>query len=362
LTQPLGRFERLRVAAIDDGWSQDRGDGIPIDPADPDDPADRHTGSIATSILPERAKSIITRNGSPDIVFDQSVNPYRGCEHGCVYCLGGDTPILLADGAQKPLAELSAGDRVIGTRKHGHCRRYVSTEVLAHWRTRKPAFRVCLADGTELLASGDHRFLTERGWKFVTMGEGPGQRPHLTVNNTLMGFGALNLPPPPRDHSSYRRGYLCGVVRGDGHLGVYRYQRAGRSNGDQHRFRLAMTDHEALDRSADYLRRIGITTDRFTFSKATATHQAMEAIRTSAQASVAAIGRVIEWPDRPDSDWMRGYVSGIFDAEGSSSCGCLRIANTDPRIVHELAVALRNFGFQFVVEVVAREPRRSMNY
>lgn len=42
--------------------------------------------SVATEVRPERARSILTRNSSPDIPFEQSLNPYRGCEHGCIYC------------------------------------------------------------------------------------------------------------------------------------------------------------------------------------------------------------------------------------------------------------------------------------
>ena len=57
-------------------------------------------------MLPEPARSIISRNNSPDIGFSQSINPYRGCEHGCVYCMSGDTPILMADGTTRSLAEL----------------------------------------------------------------------------------------------------------------------------------------------------------------------------------------------------------------------------------------------------------------
>ena len=53
----------------------------------------------------------------------------------------------------------------------GKYRRLVSTEVTEHWSTVKPAYRVTLADGTELIASGDHRFLTDRGWKHVTGAE-----------------------------------------------------------------------------------------------------------------------------------------------------------------------------------------------
>ncbi len=65
-----GRFEPVRFEAEDDGWSQSP------------DSAPRP----ATEVRVERARSIISRNHSPDIPFDQSINPYRGCEHGCVYC------------------------------------------------------------------------------------------------------------------------------------------------------------------------------------------------------------------------------------------------------------------------------------
>ncbi len=231
---------------MDDGW------GIADEPLPP----------LATTVQPEPAHSVITRNNSPDIPFDQSINPYRGCEHGCVYCVSGDTPILMGDGSQKPLAELAVGDEIYGTVKPGFYRRYVRTRVLAHWRTNKLAWRVRLADGTELVASGDHRFLTERGWKFVAKADGGGQRPYLTLNNTLMGFGAIPSFAGCGHTNDYRRGYLCGVIRGDGHLGVYRYTRPGRANGDQHRFRLAMADSEALERATTFLSGFGIGTDQ----------------------------------------------------------------------------------------------------
>jgi DNA repair photolyase len=65
-----GRYESLTSEAFDDGWTLD-------------DPEPRQT---KTELQVERAKTIITRNQSPDISFDRSINPYRGCEHGCTYC------------------------------------------------------------------------------------------------------------------------------------------------------------------------------------------------------------------------------------------------------------------------------------
>lgn len=147
---------------------------------------------VPTLYLRDASRSIIATNDSPDIGFDASVNPYRGCEHGCCYCLEGTTPILMADGGIRPLRDVRVGDAIYGTRREGWYRRYVKTRVLAHWETSEPAYAVTLADGTRLVAGADHRFLTERGWKFVTGTEqGACRRPHLTTRNRLMGTGRL---------------------------------------------------------------------------------------------------------------------------------------------------------------------------
>ncbi|MGI5213252.1 Rv2578c family radical SAM protein [Plantactinospora sp. CA-290183] len=138
-----------------------------------------------------QAKSIINRvPGASRVPFEWTINPYRGCSHACSYCLAGDTAVLLADGRTRPLAELRIGDEIYGTAEQGNHRRHVRTRVLAHWSTVKPAYRLVLADGTELTASGDHRFLTPRGWKHVTAappGEPP--RPYLTSADSLVGTG-----------------------------------------------------------------------------------------------------------------------------------------------------------------------------
>src|ERR1700761_1541321 len=201
------------------------------------------------------AKSIVNRvPASSRMAFTWTINPYRGCQHACRYCLSPDTPILMADGRTKPLAHVRVGDRIYGTVRDGWCRRYTITTVLAHWSTVKPAYRITLADGTKLIASGDHRYLTERGWKYVTGAEqGPLQRPFLTVNNKLMGVGQF--AEGPKDTVDYRRGYLCGMVRGHGLLRSYRY-----STGEVRRFRLAMVDDEGLSRTRHCLDTFGIAT------------------------------------------------------------------------------------------------------
>jgi DNA repair photolyase len=295
-----------------------------------------------------RARSALNHVPGESFGFSWTINPYRGCTHACVFCVEGGTPILLADGSSKPIADVRVGDAIYGTVKRGNYRRYEVTEVLAHWATRKPGYRITLEDGTELIASGDHRFLTDRGWKFVTGAEaGPGQRPFLTTNNKLMGMGSLGRPG--EENEEYRRGYLCGMIRGDGHVGSYSYERPGRARDDHHRFRLALTDAEALGRSRDYLAAAGIRTDEFEFYRGNERHRPLRAIRNYTRDGVERVRGLIDWPRSPSGDWYRGFLAGIFDAEGSCS-EVLRIANADAAMIGQTVEGLRRLGFSHVVE------------
>jgi DNA repair photolyase len=297
-----------------------------------------------------QAKSIVSHvPESSRMSFRWTINPYRGCQHACVYCASGDTPVLMGNGTTKALADVRVGDAIYGTVRDGFYRRYAITEVLAHWSTIKPAFRVTLEDGTRLVTSGDHRFLTERGWKHVTgAGQGLEQRPFLTVNNKLMGFGGF--AEPPKDTTQYRRGYLCGMVRGDAHLGRY----TAPYGEIFFRFRLALADNEALARTRHYLGTFGVLTSESDFAVPSETRRGMRAVRTGSRGNVQAIEHLIEWPSYPCEDWFHGFLAGIFDAEGSYSTGVWRVSNTDPEIIEWTTRSLDTLGFDYVLEPSGR--------
>ncbi len=339
LSNPEGRFESRRVEAIDDGWARDS-EAAELPP-------------LATTVTAEHAKKIITRNDSPDIPFEQSINPYRSCEHGCIYCVWGETQILMADGTTRPIADLTAGDEIYGTRRDGWYRRYVKTHVLAHWETDKSAYRITLEDGTELIASGDHRFLTLRGWKFVTGSQhGRARRPHLTPNDELLGVGGRSI-----EHSNplpYESGYLCGMIRGDGHLASYSHSGPNGHESVTHHFRLALIDDCGIHRAATYLEHFGIQTKRFIFKNPKGVKKELSAIRAQNRSAVERIRQLVAWPTTASTDWSKGFLAGIFDAEGSYSGGILRISNTDPRIIDATTRSFRHLGFSIAHELVVK--------
>ncbi len=302
-----------------------------------------------------QARSVINRvPESSRMSFRWTINPYRGCSHACAYCLSGETPILMADGRTKPLAEVRAGDAIYGTVRDGDYRRYVITNVLAHWQTVKPAYRVTLEDGTKLVTSADHRFLTGRGWKHVTGTEwgGPLQRPHLTLQSKLLGTGGF--AEPLKETADYRRGYLCGMIRGDAHLSGDSPDQPDKASGQRHQFRLALVDQEALDRTRVYLVQVGVEVKEFCFAEASDRRRCMMAIRTGRRDQVRFIRWLIEWPPSPTQDWRKGFLAGIFDAEGSCSGGILRITNTDQEIIGWTVSSLQSLGFDVAIDQTSK--------
>ena len=77
-SNPANRFESQELEAFHDGW-----------------PVEDDLPPLRTEVTVERPRRVITRNRSPDIGFDQSINPYRGCEHGCIYCFARPTHAFL---------------------------------------------------------------------------------------------------------------------------------------------------------------------------------------------------------------------------------------------------------------------------
>lgn len=252
------------------------------------------------------ARSVLNKvPAGSGVPFGWTVNPYRGCSHACTYCLEGGTRILMADGRTKALSDLKVGDGIYGTRGHGAARRLVPTRVEAHWTTLRAAYRVTLEDGTRLVAGGDHRFLTSKGWKHVTGSKfGAAQRPHLEPGTELIGVGRF--APTPDETLGYRAGYLCGMLRSGGFA----------------------AEPDAATRALRYLPDFG-----------------------------ASVG-FLKVPPDPDAHWQRGFLAGVFDIAGGYGRGVLAVAHDEPEIADAFTAALARFGFAHQLDEVPKFPTR----
>jgi hypothetical protein len=109
-TNAAGRFESMTHEAFDDGWTD----------------ADAQPAKLKTTLSIDRARTIITRNDSPDIGFDRSINPYRGCEHGWMYTpvthrtswISEFSPLFGDHPPEKAMAQVQEADR---QKDDGHC-------------------------------------------------------------------------------------------------------------------------------------------------------------------------------------------------------------------------------------------------
>ncbi|RZT86163.1 intein [Pseudonocardia sediminis] len=328
------------------------------------------TPEFAGTVFHEvEARSALNRvPGTSQVPFSWTVNPYRGCTHACVYCLSGDTPVRLADGGSRQIAELRVGDEVLGTEPDGPGgrRRYVRTTVLAHWSTRRRAHRVALTDGTAVVTSEEHRFLADDGWRHVTPGWcRSGRRPHLRAGTVLRGPGPV--PPSPRGSVDYGSGYLCGLVRAD----------AARTRATAEPFPSEWVELEALARAHHLLAGLPEAGADTAAVPRTGRHREVVGAGTGRAVAVrpgaaepagadpahtdpsrsdlhpalpAPVARSVAWPPEPGPGWSAGFVAGVLDACGEVAEGGLRLVVAGEEMARATVEALGRLGFRVAAE------------
>ncbi len=305
------------------------------------------TPEFAGTVFHEvEARSALNRVPSPSpMPFSWTVNPYRGCSHACVYCLDGATPVTLADGSTRPIAELREGDEVLGTEPDGTGgRRYVRTPVLAHWSTRRRAHRLTLDDGTVLVTSDEHRFLTDEGWRHVTPGWcRSGRRPFLRPGTALQGPGRAAVAGAASEERGYGEGYVCGLVRAD----------AARTRVTGEPFPSEWIELEALARVHHLI--AGLSRTRAPEPVIAGADPAAGAVpvvgavdaggpagRHGPQAGPIA---ATAWPERPEAAWSWGFLAAMLDASGSVGPAGVEIVAVGSDLVRRTVSELRRFGF-----------------
>ena len=331
---PPNRFERVHLAEMPE---------LGFGPA-PDDPPE----DPRTELLVDPSRTIVATNDSPDIEFGASVNPYRGCQHACSYCLAPETPVLRANLTWCAIGELRPGDEIVGfdelPQASSHTRKLRKSVVERVWWSRKPSVRVT-TDRAEVVTTAEHRWLQ---WLYFRWS----RTDQLKVGRRLR---FLMEPARVAIDADYRVGYVAGLSLGDG---TFRWQPGWRSDKcgfPAAYWRIAMIDRAPLDRCIDYMRPLGVELFLRPFDGGKSARMPLLKIETRSLSKLAIAAKVIH-AELDSESYRRGFLSGFFDAEGHNG-GSLRISQVDRGVLQRVMRYADSLGFRFKLE--PREERAS---
>jgi DNA repair photolyase len=314
---------------------------VELDP-DPDLPPDDEGGPprSPTVFYRDTSRSILAENQSPDVGFRFSLNPYRGCEHGCVYCLRPDTPVLYADMTWRPIGEVRLGDELAGFDEHpepGRTRKFRKAVVEAVWSSKRRTMRL-VTDRADVTTTAEHRWLQARDVRWSRTEQlSPGTR---LRHMPLVRGDAID--------DDYRAGYIAGLSLGDR---TFRYEPGSRCNRvglPQAYWRVVMADHEPLARLVEYLALFGVETHVRPFSAAAPNRRPLSQVGVRSLRRLGIIHGLLR--AEPDSErWRRGFLAGFFDAEGTNG-DSLRISQKDVGVLERVRRYAQSLGLDFRLE------------
>ncbi len=304
------------------------------------EPDDGPDDGQPTVFYRDASRSVLAENDSPDLGFRFSLNPYRGCEHGCTYCLEPTTPILHADMTWRPIGAVRVGDELAGFDEHpapGQTRKFRRATVEAIWWSRRPTVRL-VTDHADVTTTAEHRWLQARDCRWSATRQ-------LHAGRTLR---RLAVQPTELDDTDYRVGYIAGLSLGDG---TFRYEPGWRSNRrgfPTASWRVALVDEEPLRRLVDYLGLFGIDAAIRPFAAAVGNRRVLQTIEVRSLGKLATI-RPLLTTEHDTRSYRRGFLAGFFDAEGSSG-DSLRISQVDLAVLGRVRRYASSLGFELELE------------
>lgn len=251
----------------------------------------------------------------------------RGCPRACEFCVPVNTKILMEDLTWQNIQEIKIGDKIIGVKKQGDFCFYpgVVTDTM---KRRAEVWAIETENGTTH-STMDHPWLMGRGFR--------------TLRENKYGTrDVLRKIATPQenftDTDDYRLGYIIGVIEGDGYLG---------SKPGQHVCRI-VGEYEMLDAVLQFSDELGLPFYAANFNGGIIYHNVTRSVKCSRKVICDGIKDIIANPPTT-FEFIRGWVAGIYDAEGSWS-SAIRISNFDPILIERIEKYTHYLGFKTVVE------------
>ena len=263
----------------------------------------------------------------PPTIRIETVNK---CNASCLFCHGEGTPILMADLTYKPIQDIKIGDLVIGLEKKQYNKHrlwsYVISEVTDIHSRESEVVSLIMEDRTTV-CTPDHKWAERyHGYRETRL---------FRIDQSIKGVS------PPSwfdDNTDFKLGWLCGISVGDGTI-------------RERDYRLAVKDQEILNRFENYSAYVGIDGIKRNanwYVPDNPNHSTLGAISLFRKKQVRKISDImLKDPLKESLDFQKGYLSGIFDAEGSYS-QYLKISNRDINVLDRIVRIGNNIGLEFV--------------
>lgn len=253
-----------------------------------------------------------------------------GCPFDCAWCLDGNTKILMADLTWRKLEKIKIGETLIGFTKNKDKKGYriVKSKVLAKKSRTAETIQIITKNGN-VICSPEHKWLCSSGrWRMAK---------NLRPNDKIVFISNPVLGTTKPFTEEYKIGYFSGISLGDGTWGVY-------DKNKVFSYRLALKDWDAVNRVAIFCKKLGLTMNKFKHKSGMGGK--LWAIRKTGKINYSEITSWINSTLDTQEFW-RGFLAGIFDAEGSFDGCSIRVYNTKKEILEKIKMGMQKLGFKF---------------
>ncbi len=270
------------------------------------------------------------------------------CSLNCSYCVPAGTKIVDSNFDMVNIEDLNEGDSVLGFDEFSSGikqRKTKKATITKTFKRRAKVVEITTESGKNIRITKNHPILGDRvsktGWK--NAGDyWKGQKVYVT-----------NIPEFPSGETgslNYKKGYVVGMILGDGSIKKY----IDKNGYDMHKIRLAVKDDEIIDRTEVYLDEIGIDLYRKKFLVSKKYNLLNDALFGNRRDIYNSFKELIgaHFQKNISEDYCRGFLAGIYDAEGSigKTGSAIRIFNFDEKILDEIRRCLGVFDFEYTTE------------